>query len=91
MCRVHQRPKSFLAVLMLERWTKNVIKSAKLAYLRGILGRMKYNSHSASDLWQAVNQTIGRSNTIKSKLSRNLSLDSINNFSILLPLLQNIK
>jgi len=56
------------------------IKSAKLQYLRGILGRMRDNPHSVSDLWQAVNQIIGRSSAIKSKLPGNLSLDSINNF-----------
>ena len=41
---------------------------------------MKHNPHSASDLWQAVNQIIGRYSTIKSKLPGNFSLNSINNF-----------
>jgi len=41
---------------------------------------MKDNPHSASDLWQAINQIIVRSSNIKSKLPGNLSLDFINEF-----------
>ena len=73
-------PGDFEQYRRLKNKLKMQIKSAKLKYLRGILGRMKDNPHSAFDLWQAINQIIGRSGTIKSKLPGNLSLDSINNF-----------
>ena len=73
-------PGNFEQYRRLKNKLKMQIKSAKLKHLRGILGRIKDNSHSAFDLWQAVNQIIGRSSTIKSKLPGNLSLDSINNF-----------
>ena len=84
-------PGNFEQYRRLKNKLKMQIKSAKLKHLRGILERMKDNPHSAFNLWQAINQIIGRSSTIKPKLPGNLSLDSINDFFVLLLLLLNMK